>query len=99
MTIQIDMNNQRFQNDLFTLEKIEINALIKTLKKINQLEWEQLYKDNGLKWESIVNPTIKQNKQLYSFRFSQKYRILAYRENNFLRLLTIHSDHDSAYKK
>lgn len=98
MTIQIDMNNQRFQNDLFTLEKTEVNALIKTLKKINQLEWEQLYKDKGLKWESIVNPTVKKNKQLYSFRFSNKYRALAYRENNFLILLTLHVDHDSAYK-
>jgi hypothetical protein len=98
MTIQIDMNNQRFQNDLFTLEKTEVNALIKTLKKINQLEWEQLYKDKGLKWESIVNPTVKKNKQLYSFRFSNKYRALAYRENNFLMLLTLHVDHDSAYK-
>ena len=98
MTIQIDMNNKQFQNDLFVLEKTEINALIKTLKKINQLEWEQLYKDKGLRWESIINPTIKSNKQLYSFRFSSKYRALAYRKENFLMLLTLHVDHDSAYK-
>jgi len=98
MTIQIDMNNKQFQNDLFVLEKTEVNALVKTLKKINQLEWGQLYKDKGLRWESIINPTIKSNKQLYSFRFSGKYRALAYRKENFLMLLTLHVDHDSAYK-
>ena len=95
--IKIDMNNPEFQNNLFVLEKIEQSALISTLRKIAQMSWDQLYKNKGLRWEEISNPT-KVSKKIYSFRFSVKYRALAYRDEEFLRLLTLHTDHDSAYK-
>ncbi len=42
-TIKIDLNNPVFQSDLFTLKKNELAALIKTLKKINRLNWAELY--------------------------------------------------------
>lgn len=97
--IKIDMNNPEFQRDFFELEKKEQIALIKTLKKIRQLSWAQLYSDNGLKWEVILSKLTKHGEKIYSFRFSQKYRATAFREGDFLRLLTLHIDHDSAYKK
>ena len=96
--IKIDMNNPEFQRDLFALEKHEQIALIKALKKITQLNWSQLYQDNGFKWEAISSKQSKAGERIYSFRFSQKYRALALRQNDFLRLLTLHVDHDSAYK-
>jgi hypothetical protein len=34
---------------------------------------------------------------LYSFRISQVFRAVAYREGLGLRILTLHPDHDSAY--
>jgi hypothetical protein len=96
--IKIDLNNLDFQKDLFSLQKNEQLALIKTLKKINELTWDNLYKDQGLKWEAIVSKTTKSGQRIYSFRFSQKYRVLALRDGVYLRLLTLHTDHDSAYK-
>ncbi len=96
--IIIDMNNPTFQDDLFKLKKDEQLSLIRTLKKINQLTWDQLYKDQGLKWELIISKTTKCAGRIYSFRFAQKYRALALREDSYLRLLTLHTDHDSAYK-
>ena len=96
MTIKVDMNNAEFQQHLFALEKTEQASLIKTLRKISQMSWNDLYIDKGVRWELIGNPT-KFNHRIYSFRFSQKYRGLAYRDGEFLRLLTLHSDHDSAY--
>jgi hypothetical protein len=96
--IKIDMNNPTFQTDFFDLEKTEQMAMIKTLKKIRQLQWLDLYTDSGLKWEAIVSKQTKTGERIYSFRFSQKYRATALREGDFLRLLTLHSDHDSAYK-
>lgn len=96
--IKIDLNNPDFQKDLFSLQKNEQLALIKSLKKISNLTWDILYKDQGLKWEAIISKTTKTNGRIYSFRFSQKYRVLALREGSFLRLLTLHTDHDSAYK-
>lgn len=96
--IKIDMNNPDFQTDLFNLEKQEQIALIKTLKKIHQLRWSQLYLDNGLKWEVISSKQTECGGRIYSFRFSQKYRATTLRQEDFLRLLTLHVDHDSAYK-
>lgn len=98
MSIKIDMNNPQFQQDFFNLEKSEQLALIKTLKKIRQINWHQLYSDNGIKWETILSKTTKNGDRIYSFRFSQKYRGTALREGEFLRLLTLHSDHDSTYR-
>lgn len=96
--IKIDLNNPEFQSDLFTLEKKEQLALIKTLKKINKLTWTELYSDHGLKWEAILSKKTKTGERIYTFRFSQKYRAVALRQDDFLRLLTLHVDHDSAYK-
>lgn len=97
--IKIDMNNPEFQRDFFELEKTEQTALIKTLKKIQQLTWSQLYSDKGLKWETILSKQTIAGERIYSFRFSQKYRATALRQHDFVRLLTLHVDHDSAYKK
>ena len=97
--IKIDMNNPDFQGDFFDLEKTEQAALIKTLKKIRQLNWPALYSDKGLKWETILSKQTKSGERIYSFRFSKKYRATALRQDNFLRLLTLHVDHDSAYEK
>ena len=97
-SIKIDLNNPQFQNDLFDLEKNEQLALIKTLKKIHKLTWSELYSDHGLKWEAILSKKTKSGERIYTFRFSQKYRAVALRQDDFLRLLTLHVDHDSAYK-
>ena len=95
--ILIDMNDLDFQQELFGLEKQELTALIKTLKKISQLTWMQLYKDQGLKWEAIPLNNTRSNEKVYTFRFSQKYRAVAYRFENKLQLMSLHTDHDSAY--
>ncbi len=97
-SINLDLNNPVFQQDLFALEKSEQMALIKTLKKIHRLTWHDLYTDNGLKWEVISSKPTTAGERLYTFRFSQKYRAVALRQVDFLRLLSIHTDHDSAYK-
>ena len=96
--IKIDLNNPEFQKELFSLQKNEQLALIKTLRKVSSFTWDDLYKDQGLKWEAIISKTTKAGQRIYSFRFSQKYRVVALREDSYLRLLTLHTDHDSAYK-
>jgi hypothetical protein len=55
--ILLDLNNPFFQQDLFVLPKAEALAVLKILKKVSQLTWEQLYKDQGLKWE-LINITM-----------------------------------------
>ena len=96
--VRLDLNNPVFQEHLLSLQKPERHAALDTLKKIRQLTWAQLYRDSGLKWEKIVS--IKPPAGLdavYSLRITQARRCTAYREGDFLRLLTIAPDHDSAY--
>ena len=94
--ILIDLNRLSFQSEMYDLQKEEQRALLNTLKKISKLEWSELYQDKGVNWELISK---KYNEEpLYSFRFSQKYRGTAYREGNYMVLVNLFTDHDSAYK-
>lgn len=92
--ILLDMNRLKFQKDLFSLEKIEQRALLNTLNKIKNLTWNDLYKDKGIRWERITSL----DGNVYSFRFSKKYRGTAYRDGDYLVLVSLHADHDSAYE-
>jgi hypothetical protein len=95
--VLIDMNYPNFQEQLFSLEKVEQRALLNTLGKIKQLSWEALYLDKGIRWELIASKKTAQGNSLYSFRFSQKYRGVAYRDGKYLVLLSLHPNHDEAY--
>ena len=55
--VRLDLNNPVFQEHLFGLQKRERHAATDTLRKIRQLSWGQLYRDNGLKWEKIIIAT------------------------------------------
>ena len=96
--IRLDLNNPIFQEQLFSLQKIERNAAIDSLRKIRQLCWSQLYRDVGLKWEKIVSvkPPLGVD-AIYSLRITQSRRCTAYRDGDFMRFLSLAADHDSTY--
>ena len=98
--VRLDLNNPVFQENLLTLQKPERHAALETLSKLRQMTWNQVYRDQGLKWEKIVS--IKPPSGipvLYSLRITQSRRATAYRDGDFIRLLTIAGDHDSVYGK
>src|SRR3984893_1593566 len=95
--VLLDLNNPLFQETWVSLEPPETLAVIATLRKIRQLQWEQLYRDPGLRWEAILSRSGPSNQRIYSLRITQKIRAVAYRDGQFLRFLSLHSDHDSAY--
>ena len=82
------------------LQKAERHAAMTTLNKIRQLTWNQLYRDQGLKWEKISSikppPGID---AVYSLRISRARRATAHRDGDFIRFLTIAPDHDATYGK
>lgn len=98
--VRLDLNNPVFQENLLSLQKPERLAALDTLNKIRQLTWNQLYRDNGLKWEKVfsVKPPMG-TEALYSLRITQSRRATAFRDGDFIRLLTIAPDHDSTYGK
>jgi hypothetical protein len=95
--IKLDLNNPSFQKEWFNLEKVEIMAFNRALKKVITFDWDELYSYSGFNWEQIRSKKTKQGFNLYSFRFSQKYRAIGYRDGDFLVLLNLCVDHDSAY--
>ena len=98
--IHLDLNNRIFQENLFGMQKPDRHSALETLSKLRQMTWNQLYRDNGLKWEKIASiappPGVP---AIYSLRLTQFRRATAYRDGNFLRFLTIAPDHDSTYGK
>lgn len=82
------------------LQKQERHAALDSLNKIRQMTWNQVYRDGGLKWEKIISvkpPTGID--AIYSLRITQARRATAYRDGDFIRLLTIAPDHDNTYGK
>ena len=98
--VRLDLNNPVFQQTLFSLQKAERHAAIDTLKKIRQLSWAQVYRDPGLKWEKIASVKPPQGVDaIYSLRITQARRCTAWRDGDFMRLLTVAPDHNSTYGK
>lgn len=98
--VRLDLNNPVFQENLMTLQKPERHTALETLNKLRQMTWNQVYRDNGLKWEKFVSIKPPAGVDaIYSLHITQSRRATAYREGNFIRLLTIAPDHDSTYGK
>lgn len=99
-TVEIDLNNPTFQENLFGLEKDIRRQALETLRKIRTMRWDQVYADKGLHWEKIssVRPP-KGIPALYSLRINKSRRATAFRDGNVMRFLTIAPDHDATYGK
>jgi hypothetical protein len=95
--ILLDLNNPVFQETWFALERAEALAVLATLRRIRQMDWNQLYRDRGLRWEAILSRTGPAGQRLYSLRVTRAVRAVGYRDGDFLRLLSLHPVHDSAY--
>ena len=100
--IQLDLNNPEFQANLLALDKsdadrLEDVAVLKTLRLLHGMSWEQLQSSKGLRWELIQSRQGSSGERLYSLRISRSCRAVAWRDGSWLRLLSLHPDHDSAY--
>jgi hypothetical protein len=96
--VRLDLNNPVFQENLLELQKPERHSALDTLNKIRKLTWSQLYRDSGLKWEKITSIKPPQGiDAVYSLRITQSRRATAYRDGDFIRMLSVAPDHDSTY--
>ena len=98
--VRLDLNNPVFQKNLLELDKSERNRVLDTLKKILKLTWDQVHRDQGLKWEKITSVRPPEGiDAIYSLRITQARRATAIRSGDYLRFLTVQPDHDAAYGK
>jgi hypothetical protein len=95
--VRLDLNNPVFLRNLFALSKDDQRQALTTLGKLFQMTWDQIYRDPGLKWEAIVSRAGPRGERLYAFRMGKALRAVGYRQDDWLRILSLHPDHDSAY--
>ena len=97
--MKIDLNFPGFQKDLFKLQKNEGYSLIKTLKTLSKMDFDQLRHSPGLNLERIKNMKTRKGNPLYSIRITRSFRAVVSIEGDCLRFISLHPDHDAAYKK
>ncbi len=95
--LQLDLNNPEFQEQLFELGKDGQRSVLNTLRKLSKMTWEGVYRDAGLKWEALASKVGPHGARLYSLRMGKSFRAVACRQDDWLRILSLHPDHDSAY--
>ncbi len=95
--VRLDLNSREFQDVFFRLEPAELKQVVASLRRLRELDWNELYRHTGLRWEAIEHLKAPNGAKVYSLRLSQKARAVAYRDGDFLRLVSLHPDHDSAY--
>jgi hypothetical protein len=96
--IRLDLNSPAFQEVLFGLEAGELKQVVASLGRLRALDWSTLDRPTGFQWEAIGHLKAPNGAKVYALRLSQRVRALAFREGDFLRLLSLHPDHDSAYR-
>ena len=95
--VKLDLNSPEFQAQFFALERTNLAQVVDVLDRLRKMAWSDVYRSPGLKWEKIGR-TAPNGEPLYSLRITQKIRAVGYREGDYLRLLSLHPDHDSAYR-
>ena len=98
--VRLDLNSPDFLATFLALRGKDLEQVAKSLSRLRTLEWEAVYRSKGLNWEAIDHiPAPKDQGKVYSVQLSQKIRALVYREADFMRFISLHPDHDSAYRK
>jgi hypothetical protein len=97
--VLLDLNSPAFQEALFSLEASELRQVIGALRRLRGQEWNSVYSRPGLHWEAIDHLKTPSGAKAHSLRLSQKIRAIAYREGDYLRIVSLHVDHDSAYRR
>ena len=96
--VRLDLNSPEFQEVFFRLEAEELKQVVASLRRLRSLSWSEVYRHTGLRWEAIRHIRTPAGATAYSLRLSQKVRAIAYRDGEFLRVVSLHPDHDSAYR-
>ena len=97
-SIRLDLNNSEFQEQFFSLEKADALSVLGAMRKLSRMSWEQVYQDPGIRWKAIASKVGPAGGRLYSLRMGKGLRAVAFRQDDWLRILSLHPDHDSAYE-
>ena len=97
--VRLDLNSPEFQDVFFRLELSELKQVVGSLRRPAELDWNSLYRHTGFKWEAVRHIRTPNGATAHSLRLSEKIRGIAYRDGDFLCIISLHPDHDSAYER
>ena len=97
--VRLDLNSPEFLDVFCRLEVTDLKQVVASLRRLRELDWNTLYRHTGFQWELIEHVKGPSGATVYSLRLSQRIRAIAFRDGDFLRLTSLHPDHDSAYKR
>jgi hypothetical protein len=96
--VRLDLNSPEFQDVFFRLEPDDLKQIVAALRRLRELDWNALYRHTGFRWEKIEQLKVAGGGKVYSIRLSKGVPAVGFRDGNFLRLVSLHPDHDSTYK-
>ena len=103
--VQCDLEFPSLQEQLKKLESTDFDAVLSKVEKINEMTWQQVYATSskgkgkrGLNWEVLPNQKTAGGGTVASIRITDKFRARVTRDGVFMRFISLHPDHDSAYK-
>lgn len=103
--VQCDLEFPSLQEQLKKLESTDFDAVLSKVEKINEMTWQQVNATSskgkgkrGLNWEVLPNQKTASGGTVASIRITDKFRARVTRDGVFMRFISLHPDHDSAYK-
>jgi hypothetical protein len=102
--VKCDLEFPGLVKSLATLTNDELEAFMKSINKIQQMTWAQIYATSskgagkrGLNWEVLPGQKTMSGKSIASIRISKKIRARVTRKNEYMIFISLHPDHDSTY--
>lgn len=103
--VQVDVGFPGFMAGLEELGAEDQERVLVVIEKIQKMTWDDIYRTSskssgqkrGLNFEPLDQST-KSGMRVASIRITQKMRARVYRRDQWLIFISIHPDHDSAYK-
>jgi hypothetical protein len=103
--VQCDLEFPALQEQLRKIQNVDLEILFTKIENINQMTWSQVHATSskgkgkrGLNWEVLPSQKTSSGGTIASIRITDKFRARVSRDGVFMRFISLHPDHDSAYK-
>ena len=103
--VECDLEFPLFQKQIKSLTQQEYDELDRCIDKIESMTWQQIYQTSsrsqkrGLNWEPLQGQKTASGCIIASIRVTKKFRARVTRTEKYMKFISLHSDHDSAYQK
>ncbi|RYZ80862.1 MAG: hypothetical protein EOP04_25070 [Proteobacteria bacterium] len=101
--IKVDMTFPSLIKEIQDLTKSQLQELLESTVKLQKITWKELWEQStkgkgktGFNYELIEEDPDLGN--IHSIRITKSFRARVIRENEWMRFISLHPDHDSAYR-